>query len=340
MWSRRSCSPSAQRSTDARLERSSGIVSTRAPAAARRICCATASALSTLRHARRTVAPARASSRAVISPMPLVAPVTTMTRPSWSGMSWTVQVWLMRPNTLRGGVRARLRRGGVASPPCGVMIRGCATMSFGFDVADDARRDALALRIEDHLWGDGVTFDRWTMRLTVAGDTRGRRAEDRARRGARVDDGHRPLLRAADRLAAAIRRASPRAPVRSWSEGMSRGVVDGTAAQRDFRSVIHHGGPLCPVRRRTHPYGRCSPSCRAHGSCPSRTVRHDLSRLRARRGPERGRRVRDHRRGEHPRSAGARPADDEQRPVERRADRRRAVLRDPRRGARVTEAQH
>jgi len=42
---------------------------------------------------------------------------------------------------------------------------------FRLDVPDDARRDALALRIEDHLWGDGVTFDRWTMRLTVAGDT-------------------------------------------------------------------------------------------------------------------------------------------------------------------------
>ena len=49
-----------------------------------------ASALSALRHARTTVAPARASSRAVISPMPLVAPVTTTMRPSWSGMSWAV----------------------------------------------------------------------------------------------------------------------------------------------------------------------------------------------------------------------------------------------------------
>jgi len=42
---------------------------------------------------------------------------------------------------------------------------------FRLEVDDDARRDSLALRIEDHLWGDGVTFDRWTMRLTVAGDT-------------------------------------------------------------------------------------------------------------------------------------------------------------------------
>lgn len=42
---------------------------------------------------------------------------------------------------------------------------------FRLEVDDDARRDALALRIEDHLWGDGVTFDRWTMRLTVAGDS-------------------------------------------------------------------------------------------------------------------------------------------------------------------------
>jgi hypothetical protein len=42
---------------------------------------------------------------------------------------------------------------------------------FRLDVPDEARRDALALRIEDHLWGDGVTFDRWTMRLTVRGDS-------------------------------------------------------------------------------------------------------------------------------------------------------------------------
>ena len=41
---------------------------------------------------------------------------------------------------------------------------------FRFDVPDDRRRDALASRLEDKLWGDGVSFDRWTMRLTVAGD--------------------------------------------------------------------------------------------------------------------------------------------------------------------------
>ena len=42
---------------------------------------------------------------------------------------------------------------------------------FRFEVPDDALRDALASRLEDRLWGDGVSFDRWTMRLTVAGDT-------------------------------------------------------------------------------------------------------------------------------------------------------------------------
>lgn len=41
---------------------------------------------------------------------------------------------------------------------------------FRLNVDEDARRDALSQRIEDHLWGDGVTFDRWTMRLTVRGD--------------------------------------------------------------------------------------------------------------------------------------------------------------------------
>ena len=42
---------------------------------------------------------------------------------------------------------------------------------FRLEVRDDAHRDALSSRIEDHLWGDGVTFDRWTMRLTVREDT-------------------------------------------------------------------------------------------------------------------------------------------------------------------------
>ena len=41
---------------------------------------------------------------------------------------------------------------------------------FRFDIPDDERRDALASRLEDRLWGDGVSFDRWTMRLTVTGD--------------------------------------------------------------------------------------------------------------------------------------------------------------------------
>ncbi len=41
---------------------------------------------------------------------------------------------------------------------------------FRFDVPDDEHRDALATRLEDRLWGDGVSFDRWTMRLTVTGD--------------------------------------------------------------------------------------------------------------------------------------------------------------------------
>ena len=52
---------------------------------------------------------------------------------------------------------------------------------FLLDVDDEARRDALALRIEDHLWGDGVTFDRRTMRLTVEGDS-----EDEALKVARA----------------------------------------------------------------------------------------------------------------------------------------------------------
>jgi hypothetical protein len=41
---------------------------------------------------------------------------------------------------------------------------------FRFDVRDDEHADALASRLEDRLWGDGVSFDRWTMRLTVRAD--------------------------------------------------------------------------------------------------------------------------------------------------------------------------
>jgi hypothetical protein len=41
---------------------------------------------------------------------------------------------------------------------------------FRLDVPDEAQRDALASRLEDRLWGDGVSFDRWTMRITVAAD--------------------------------------------------------------------------------------------------------------------------------------------------------------------------
>lgn len=44
---------------------------------------------------------------------------------------------------------------------------------FRFDVDDDGRSDALASRLEDRLWGDGVDFDRRTMRLTVNGDLEG-----------------------------------------------------------------------------------------------------------------------------------------------------------------------
>ena len=47
---------------------------------------AAASPFSVLRHASVTAAPARASSRAAIRPMPLLAPVTTAVRPLWSGM--------------------------------------------------------------------------------------------------------------------------------------------------------------------------------------------------------------------------------------------------------------
>src|SRR3546814_18573220 len=53
---------------------------------------AAASALASLRLGITTCAPAPASAFAVSSPSPPLAPVTTATRPAWSGMSAVVQL--------------------------------------------------------------------------------------------------------------------------------------------------------------------------------------------------------------------------------------------------------
>ena len=82
-------SPSANCRTDARLPRSSSTTSTWAFGTSSRIWSAAAAPFCRLRQAISTVAPARASSRAVTSPSPLLAPVTTAVRPDWSGI-WSV----------------------------------------------------------------------------------------------------------------------------------------------------------------------------------------------------------------------------------------------------------
>jgi hypothetical protein len=48
-----------------------------------------------LRQASTTLAPRRASSRALTSPRPLLAPVTTAVRPLWSGICSLVHVALI-----------------------------------------------------------------------------------------------------------------------------------------------------------------------------------------------------------------------------------------------------
>ena len=72
---------SAKPRTDARLARSSSSSWTWAPGTAARSSSTAACPFSRLRQAITTLAPARASSRAVTSPSPLFAPVTMAVRP-------------------------------------------------------------------------------------------------------------------------------------------------------------------------------------------------------------------------------------------------------------------
>ncbi|OAR25684.1 hypothetical protein A8W25_08990 [Streptomyces sp. ERV7] len=82
---------SAKARTEDRSARSSGANATFAPYTWRWIRASASLPLASLRQARITWAPLRASSRAVTSPMPLFAPVTTAVRPLWSGMSLALQ---------------------------------------------------------------------------------------------------------------------------------------------------------------------------------------------------------------------------------------------------------
>src|SRR4029077_12516234 len=88
--SRLSCAEAnspANARTDARLARSSGRSSSEASAeAVRCTSCSAFSPLTVSRQASATFAPLRASSRAVESPRPLLAPVTIAVRPVWSGI--------------------------------------------------------------------------------------------------------------------------------------------------------------------------------------------------------------------------------------------------------------
>ena len=66
------------------------------------IVCAACSPFAVSRTASTTWAPARASSRAVINPRPLLAPVTTTVRPAKEGRSAAVHFFeeVMRPNVV------------------------------------------------------------------------------------------------------------------------------------------------------------------------------------------------------------------------------------------------
>ena len=83
---------SAARRTESSDDRSRCWTVTSAPALCPAIVAAASLPLSTLRTASTTDAPRAASALAVSSPRPVLAPVTTATRPVWSGMSSVVQV--------------------------------------------------------------------------------------------------------------------------------------------------------------------------------------------------------------------------------------------------------
>ena len=78
--------------TDACEARSSATSSSEASGALARISSTAAAAFSWLRTAITTCAPFAASCRAVSSPSPPLAPVTTAVRPCWSGMSAALQL--------------------------------------------------------------------------------------------------------------------------------------------------------------------------------------------------------------------------------------------------------
>ena len=95
--SRGACSAMAAAAsrTDDRSARSRATTSGSGPVATAATSARAVSAFSALRAAISTRAPARARAVADSSPSPLVAPVTTMVRPSCEGMSATVHVAFM-----------------------------------------------------------------------------------------------------------------------------------------------------------------------------------------------------------------------------------------------------
>src|SRR5262249_15369528 len=100
----------ANASTDARLARSSSASSTSARGAACSTACNAACPFCRLRQAITTWAPRCASSRAVLRPRPLLAPVTIAVRPLWSGICSLLQVLPMFPPKGSYDVRASLAR--------------------------------------------------------------------------------------------------------------------------------------------------------------------------------------------------------------------------------------
>ena len=94
----------AKSRTEARLARSRGASSVEAAGCSLRSSSAACCPRFGSRHASTTCAPAAASDLTASSPMPLLAPVTTIVRPVWSGMSLAVQGMA---GSLRLSVRAR-----------------------------------------------------------------------------------------------------------------------------------------------------------------------------------------------------------------------------------------
>src|SRR5438876_3639246 len=147
---------SANPRTEARLPRSSEPTSISALGTPAWIARAASAPFSALRTARTTRAPARASSRAAKKPMPLLAPVTTATRPCWLEISAAVHLSAMARLCSLSALRDMEGHPGKAfghSPQLSsdlLVVGGLTRAGAGLRVAT---------RLEEAAWADvGATF--------------------------------------------------------------------------------------------------------------------------------------------------------------------------------------